>query len=196
MATETTVRVKYHLFTVEDYYRMAEVGILQADDRVELVRGEIVQMAPIGSRHQSVVDRLTSLFSRRLASERTILRVQGPILLDDMSEPQPDVCLLNQRDDFYEGRHPGPEDVLMLVEISDTSLAYDRLVKLPLYAQAGVPEVWIVNLEEESLEVSSEPREGAYSRNGVLARGNSLAPGAFPEARFSVDEVLGPPLHP
>ena len=125
---------------------MGQAGILGEDDRLELLEGEIVEMAPIGSRHQSVVDRLTRLFSNRVG-DAAVVRVQGPVRLGDDSEPQPDLLLLRRRADFYATAHPGPEDVLLLVEVPDTSTEYDREVKLPLYARHGIAEVWLVGLD-------------------------------------------------
>jgi Uma2 family endonuclease len=191
MAIETTLKVKHHLFTVDDYYRMAEAGIFHEDDRVELIRGEIVEMTPIGSVHASVVDVLNSLLGRALTREQAIVRVQNPARLDQRSEPQPDIMLLRPRSDFYRSGHPGPSEVLLLIEVSDTSLAYDRSVKLSLYAQAGIAEVWIIDIEAETVEVNRDPESGSYAIHSVVARRASVSPQAFPEIRLSVDEILG-----
>src|SRR6266545_4719508 len=140
MATETTrppVKIPRHLFSVRDYELMGQTGILHEDDRVELICGEIVEMAPIGDRHASVVARLVDLFRR--VPEGAILGVQNPITLSGVSQPEPDVCLVRRREDFYGLGKPGPADVLLMVEVADSSLSYDRRVKLPVYAQAGVP---------------------------------------------------------
>lgn len=130
------VQVQRRLFTVSEYYRMAEAGILGEDDRVELLEGEIVQMAPIGSNHRGTVDFLANSLVSRLGA-RAIVRTQNPIRLDDFSEPQPDVALLHPRADFYRRSHPTPADVLLLVEVADSSVAFDRQVKLPLYCPSG-----------------------------------------------------------
>ncbi len=124
-------------FTVHEYHQMGQAGILGEDDRLELLEGEIVEMAPIGSRHQAVVDRLTRLFSNRLG-DAAVVRVQGPVRLGEETEPQPDLLLLAPRADFYASAHPGPDDVLLLVEVSDSSTEYDREMKLPLYARYGI----------------------------------------------------------
>ena len=125
-------------FTVHEYHLMGQAGILVEDDRLELLEGEIVELAPIGSRHQAAVNRLNALFSSRLAAG-ALVNVQGPVRLGDHSEPQPDVMLVRRRSDFYETAHPEPADVLLLVEVSDTSIEYDRQVQLPLYARHGIP---------------------------------------------------------
>ena len=177
-------------FTVDEYHRMGQVGILGEDDRLELLEGEIVEMAPIGSRHQATVDRLTRLFSSRVADE-AMVRVQGPVQLDGDSEPQPDVSLLRRRDDFYASAHPGPGDVLLLVEVSDTSTEYDREVKVPLYARHGIPEVWLVDLESEAVEVYRGPAAQGYQHVSQSVRGQGLSPEFFPGLELAVDDILG-----
>ena len=184
------VQVSKRLFTVDEYHRMAEAGILGEDDRVELIEGEIVEMTPIGSRHAAVVDRLNRLFSRR-AGEHVIVRVQNPIRLGERSEPQPDVTLLRFREDFYASSHPGPEDVLLVVEVAETSAEYDRRVKVPLYARFGIPEAWLVDLEGEAVEVYRDPSPEGYRRAEILRRGSRLSPSSFPDLELSVDEILG-----
>uniref|UniRef100_A0A831TF58 Uma2 family endonuclease n=1 Tax=Thermorudis peleae TaxID=1382356 RepID=A0A831TF58_9BACT len=177
-------------FTVDEYHRMAEAGILHEDDRVELLEGEIVEMSPIGWRHQACVDRLNRWLVPALR-DRAILRPQGPIRLSPDSEPQPDLVVLRPRADFYAEGGPGPEDVLWLVEISDTSLRYDRDVKVPLYARYGIPEVWVVDLVEERVLVYRDPHPAeGYRSVQVLGRGARLAPQAFPDLELAVDEIL------
>src|SRR5262245_53219810 len=139
-----------HRFTVADYHRMAEAGILGEDDRVELIEGEIVDMTPIGRRHQARVDHLVELFIEGLG-RKVIVRVQGSIRLSELSEPQPDLVVLRRRADFYADADAGPADVLLIVEVSDTSLPHDRDVKVPLYARAGMPEVWLGDLHGERI---------------------------------------------
>ncbi len=184
-----TVRPLRRLFTVAEYHRMAEAGILSEDDRVELLEGEIVTMSPIGSRHAACVARLTALLSG--AGRRAILWVQNPIRLGEHSEPQPDVALLKSRPDFYASSHPGPEDVLLVVEVAETSAATDREVKVPPYACSGIPEVWLVDLAEDQVEVFREPSARGYQDLRVLRRGDSLAPLLFPDLLLPVDTVLG-----
>ena len=184
------VEAKRHRFTVAEYEEMGRAGILGEGDRVELVEGEIAEMRPIGPRHASSIIRLTQLFSRFFGGQ-ALVSPQNPAVLNDYSEPQPDLQLLRLRDDFYATAHPRPEDVLLLVEVSDTTVAYDRGTKVPLYARGGIPELWLVDLERESLTVYREPAEGAYQTARVLRRGDSIAPAAFPDASIAVADVLG-----
>ena len=177
-------------FTVDEYQRMGQVGILGEDDRLELLEGEIVEMAPIGSRHQGTVDRLNALFSRRLADTATV-RVQGPVRLAEYSEPQPDLMLLQRRADFYSSAHPGPGDVLLLVEVSDSSTEYDREVKVPMYARHGIPEVWLVGLETGMVEVYRGPTAQGYHSVSQSVRGQGLSPEFFPGLELAVDDILG-----
>ncbi len=191
MTLAETVRVRPYTtwrFTVEDYHRMAEVGILGEDDRVELIEGELVMSSPISSRHAACVKRLNALFSTALQG-RAIVGVQDPLRLGEHSEPEPDLMLLRPRADFYRDAHPGPEDVYLVVEVSETSLAYDREVKLPLYARFGVPEVWLVNLVEDRLEVYRAPRSGSYTHKAVYTQGR-VAPQAFPDLDLDVAAIL------
>ena len=176
-------------FTVEDYHRMAEAGILHEDDRVELIRGEIVEMAPIGIRHASCVARLTEFFVTRLQG-RAILWPQNPLVILPDSEPQPDIVLLRYREDFYRPALPQPPDVVLVVEVADTTVRYDRRVKAPLYAEPGVREYWIVNLEESAIEVYRDPRPTGYAQRDRVGPGGRLAPQAFPDVVLDVAEVL------
>src|ERR1700758_654902 len=168
-----SIRVERRYFNVTEYNLMGERGILSEDDRVELIEGEILKMSPIGSRHAACVDRLNLLLVR-LASQRAIIRVQNPIQLSDYSEPQPDVALLKPRNDFYAEGHPLPADVLLGVEVADTSLESDKYVKLPLYARADIAEVWIVNLLENIVEVYTDPVGDLYKQIRTAKRGESL----------------------
>lgn len=177
------------LFTVDDYYKMAETGILAETDRVELIAGEVVEMSPIGSRHAAGVNRLTRWLGA--LGERVVLSVQNPVRLDDFSEPEPDIAVLRPRDDFYAADHPRPSDVLMLAEVSDSSLVFDRQVKLPLYAAHGIPEVWVVSLVEDLVEVYRKPLGNGYAEVRKLRRGERLAPEAFPDLETRVENLLG-----
>jgi len=164
-----SVRLLRRRFTVDDYHRMVEAGILSDDDRVELIDGEIIEMVAIGSRHAACVDRLARLCSAGVRN-RAIVRVQNPILLSEHSEPQPDLALLRPRRDFYAAGHPGPQDILLVVEVADTSAETDREIKLPLYARAGIPEVWVVALAETHVEAHRKPSPGGYrTSNGSNA---------------------------
>lgn len=147
--------------SVDDYRRMGEIGILEPDLRVELIDGEIILMPPIGASHTSIVDRLTRLFVTG-TGERAIVRVQGPVRLSELSEPQPDLALLAPSEDFYAARTAGPQDVLLLVEVADSTLRYDREVKTPLYARAGIAEYWIVDVGGGRLLRFADPSDGRW----------------------------------
>ena len=180
------------LFTVDEYYQMAAAGILHEDDRVELIAGEIIQMAAIGSRHAGCVDRLTRFFVLHRA-DQAIVRIQNPMRLNNRSEPQPDMCLLAQRADFYTAGYPGPPDVLLVVEVADTSVGFDRDTKIPLYGRARIGEAWLVNLTAEHIEVHRQP---ARTRRGYrdvqrYTRGMCLALLAFPHLSVMVEDILG-----
>jgi len=185
-----SVQVNRRIFTVAEYERMGQFGIFSEDDRVELVNGEIIQMSPIGERHAACVDFLTEFITLRLRRS-AIVRVQNPVQLDDYSEPQPDIAVLKRRDDFYRHAHPRPEDVLIVIEVSDSTLELDRGVKVPLYAGAGIPEAWVVNLPEERIEVYSDPLDGEYQAVRSYARGQKLQSHTLAPLRLSVSKVLG-----
>src|SRR4051812_29339649 len=179
-----------HRFTVSDYHRMAEAGIFGEHDRVELIEGEIVDMAPLGRRHQARVDHLAEMLIRGLG-ERAIVRVQGSIRLGERSEPQPDLVLLRRRADFYAVTDAGPADVLLVVEVADTSLAHDRDVKVPLYARAGIPEVWLIDLNGENVAVYREPGSEGYHDVSPVRGDARLSPRAFPELGLTASQILG-----
>jgi Uma2 family endonuclease len=184
-----SIQVLRRLFTVEEYHSMARTGILGEDDRVELIEGEVKQMTPIGSRHAAAVKRLTELFFNNVR-KRAIVSVQDPIRLGEHSEPQPDLALLRPRPDFYSPAHPGPEDVLLVIEVAETSADYDRAIKLPLYARGGILEVWLVNLEGEAIEVYHSPSPEGYRERQTLCRGDRISPISFPELKLLVEEFL------
>ena len=180
------------LFTADEYHRMAEAGVLGPDDRVELVDGEIVEMSPIGSPHAACVDRLNVLV-QRLGSVQAIVRVQNPIRLDAHSEPQPDLSILKYRADFYSAAHPAPADVLLVVEVADTSLPYDRDVKIPLYARAGIAEAWLIDLASATVDVFTQPTPQGYRQSRRASRGDRLVSLAFPAATLLASHVFGDP---
>jgi Uma2 family endonuclease len=183
------VQLLKHKFTVEEYHKMAEAGVFSEDDHVELLEGEIVKMTPIGSRHAACVARLTALFSK--LQGKAIVWIQNPIRLDEHSEPQPDLALLRPRADFYAQIHPGPEEVLLLIEVAETSAESDRAVKIPLYAEAGIREAWLVNLQEELVEVHRKPSSQGYGEVKQAQRGQRLALEAFPKVDLAVEDILG-----
>jgi len=179
-----------HQFTVEEFHHMGAAGILHHSDRVELVDGQIIQMAAIGSRHAACVGRLTRLMLP--LAEELIVWVQNPVRLDRYTELVPDVALLRPRDDFYAEAHPSPEDVLLLIEVAESTLDYDRQTKIPAYGRAGVPEVWLVNLPNRRIEVFRDPSpESGYMESASLPEGAVVQ--AVDAAGFSakVGEILG-----
>lgn len=188
-----SVVLQERLFSVPEYHAMGEAGILTPEDHVELIEGRIVTMSPIGSRHAACVDRLTQLFFVTFQT-RTIVRVQNPIRLGNRSEPEPDVALLKPRDDFYAAAHPGPDDVLLVVEVAETSAETDRQVKLPLYARHGIPEVWIVDLNAGIVEQYLHPVDDQYTTSLHLQRTDTITTSAFPEQPMNVTAMLGPGL--
>jgi Uma2 family endonuclease len=177
------------LLTRHDFHRMGEAGILTEDDRVELLNGELIQMSPIGARHAAAVRRLDRLFTRRLS--HAIVSAQNPISLDDYSEPQPDIAILRPRPDEYVVDHPTPRDILLLVEVMDTSQEYDRGRKLRRYAEDGIQEVWLVDLVAELIEMYRRPVGDTYRSVSRCRRGQRLQVAAFPRKWFRVNEILG-----
>ncbi len=159
----------YHKFrlSVHDYHRMGEIGTFSQDQQVELIDGEVVQMSPIGSQHAAIVTRLTTALVR-VVGQSAIVRVQNPVQLGVRSEPQPDIALLHPRADFYALAHPKAEDVLLIVEVGDASLRYDREIKLPLYARHGIPEVWLVDAVTRTLSVCRQPSSEGYSEENAV----------------------------
>ena len=178
-----------HRFSVSEYHRMAETGVLRPDARVELLSGEIIDMSPIGPFHGGVVNYLTEVLTT-LARGRWMTSVQNPLHLDDHSEPQPDLMLLRPATDYYRRRHPQSADVFLLIEVSDTSIGIDREDKLPAYGRAGIGEVWIVNLTDLTVEVYRQPHFTGFALKTVLRPGEQAAPLVFPDAGVSVAELL------
>ena len=176
-------------FTVAEYYVMADAGILAPDERVELLDGEIIVMPPINEWHTARVNLFTNSFPPQLQG-RAVVSVQNPTRLDDASEPQPDVMLLQWRDDFYGGRHPGPADVLLLIEVSDTTVDYDRGAKLAAYAAAGIPEVWIASRRDRRIESYADPAGDEYATVRYYEPGESISPQAFPDVVLQVDQII------
>jgi hypothetical protein len=184
------VAARTRRFSVAEYHRMAEAGILGAEDRVELVEGVIVEMTPISARHAVCVDRLNQRF-HRLVGDLAIVRVQNPVSLGPDSEPQPDVVLCRPPLTRYTESHPGAADLFLVVEVADTSLEDDRTRKVPLYARAGIPEVWIVDLRGEAIEVHRAPGPEGYGSVQAVGRGRTLAPEALPDVSLAVEDFLG-----
>ncbi|HEY0799021.1 MAG TPA: Uma2 family endonuclease [Candidatus Baltobacteraceae bacterium] len=186
-----SVQPQRHRFSIDTYDEMVACGILTSDDRVELLAGEIIEMSPIGSRHAACVKRLNRLFSRAVA-DRAIVGARDPVALPPHSEPEPDLTLLRPREDFYAQSHPRPGDVLLLVEVAESSLEFDRTIKLPLYAAAGIPEMWVVDLTARTIEVCARPADGAYVERRLVGADGVIALTAFPDIRLRAVDILGP----
>ena len=185
-----SVNLDKHHFTVSEYERMGETGVFAPDARVELIEGEIIEMSPIGSRHAACVRLLSRIFYRQL-SEDAIVSIQNPIRLNDLSEPRPDVAILKFRKDYYREGHPGPDDVLLVIEVADTTVHYDRNVKVPLYARAGIAETLLFNLPNDRLEYFSRPDRGVYQVNRVINRGEQFESTSVPGLTLDVEIILG-----
>jgi len=181
------VSVPRRLFTVHEYYEMARVGILKPDERVELLDGEIVPMNPMGSPHLWCVTRLTRHFTA--FPDRALVNVQLPLRLGERSEPEPDLSLLQL--DTPQDRHPGPADVLLVIEVADTSLRTDRGRKRTMYARAGIPEYWIVDLLHDRIEVYRDPARARYQSVWLASRGDTISPLFAPDLMVDVSRVLG-----
>ncbi len=189
-AIDNTPLLTRHRLTVADFYRMGEAGIFAPDARVELIEGEIIDMAPIGTRHGSAVKRMLALLTSTLGP-RVIVAVRDPLRLSDLSEPEPDLMLLKPRADFYADAHPTAADVLLLIEVADTSARYDREVKLPLYARHGVPEVWIVDLEARLLRLYRDPAGEAYGQASTTASPGRTLIAALAGVEIDLTQILG-----
>ncbi|MBR8827237.1 MAG: Uma2 family endonuclease [Gomphosphaeria aponina SAG 52.96 = DSM 107014] len=176
-------------FTIKDYYKMAESGILTESDRVELIRGEIVEMSPISPKHAACVIRLNAILSEKLR-KRALRSIQNPIQLDDTSEPQPDVVLLKNPIDTYRKRLPQPADIFLIIEVADTSVKYDREVKIPLYAEANIPEVWLVDVNNNCVEMYRQPTANGYQNMQKFTGEESLSILAFPDVIIKVNEII------
>lgn len=194
MAVESTQQIPREpferwRFTVDDFMLMGEVGIFNEGDRVELIDGEFIRMNPIGFGHSGRVMRLIQLFTGLLGT-RIILNAQNPVQFRPRGQPQPDIMLLRPREDFYTTSHPTAADTLLLIEVSDSSLEYDRRTKAPIYAQAGIEDYWIVDLVNMQLLVFRQPVDGVYRSVQALARGDTIGPLALPDVTIAVSEIL------
>jgi Uma2 family endonuclease len=184
----TRPNLKRHRFNVDEYHRMAKAGILHEDDRIELIEGELIEMAAVGSRHMACVNDLNRLFVSRLG-DRAIVSIQNPVCLSFHSEPEPDLSILRPHPNRYRDRIPLPEDVLLLIEVADTTFAHDRAVKLPLYAAAGIPEVWIADLPRRRFLLHRTPEGNAYTDVTTVRRG-TISPLAFPDVTISIESIF------
>ena len=179
-----------HRLSVDDYHKLGEAGILNEDSRVELIDGELIDMAPVGGQHVGIVNRLNKLFVLALGDEATV-SVRNPVTLPPHSEPQPDVTIVRSKGALAPLAVPTPADILLLIEVADTTLRYDRGTKLPLYARAGIPEVWIVDVQGSGIEMHRDPSGSVYGYAGRAGTGHQLSPLNLPHIRLAVDDILG-----
>lgn len=176
-------------FTVDDYHKMIGWGMIKDVERAEIIEGELIKRMPVGNRHAACVKKLDELLRDKLGKSVTY-SVQDPVRLDEFNEPQPDIALLKRRDDFYRGKQPMAEDVLLLIEVSDSTLDYDRNRKIPLYAKHEIPEVWLINLLNGTIELHSQPRDYSFNIVKILRRGEILKSEVLPDLSVSVNEIL------
>ena len=177
------------MLTTQQYHLMHEAGVFPHGDRLELINGEIREMSPIGRKHGACVNRLVTTFTQKLGV-RIILSVQNSIRLDDNSEPQPDLAILKPRDDFYEAGLPTPDDILLIIEIADSTIAYDREIKAPLYAAAGIPEMWLFDVNKKAIEGYSQPSANGYKLIRRYDESDTLSMLAFPDVTFNWNELF------
>jgi Uma2 family endonuclease len=189
MLDHMAVDVERRRFSADEYQRMGDAGIFSDTDRVELIDGEILTMSPIGPRHCAVVDRVTRIMVLA-AGTSAIVRIQGSIRLNGFTQPEPDVVLLRPRDDFYRAGHPQPADILLVLEIAEASLRYDRDVKAALYARAGIVEYWLADQVNGVVICHTEPRHGVYREVTTYERGQSLSPRGLSDCTVAVDDLL------
>lgn len=177
-------------FSVDEYHHFIEMGVFEPEERLELWEGEFIEMSPIGKRHASCVNFLVEIL-RDLLGKHVIISPQNPIVLDDFSEPQPDLCLLNRREDFYRDTNATAKDVLLVIEVADTTLRYDRDIKFSGYAASGIKEAWLVDLKNDRVEIHSEPTENGYGLVKILHRGQYAESTVLPEIKISAEDILG-----
>lgn len=177
-------------FRAEDFRKMTEVGILPEESGWEVIDGYLIDKMSIGSNHAGTVKVLSEMLRDSTRNE-AIVSVQDPIHIDDYNEPEPDIALLKRRSDFYRKSHPTPQDVLLLVEVSDSTIEYDRAIKKTLYAEAGILEYWLVNLQNNTVEVYSQPKNGNFRLARILEPGETIEAAAIENLTLKVDEILG-----
>ena len=199
MTTQTLPRTKpdslsgaprKRLFTREEYHAMGKAGIFAPNERVELLKGEIIVMSPVGDRHTSCTIRINHAFAGLNIANRAIISVQSPVVTSPTSEPEPDFMLLAFRDDRYDFGKPRSQDVLLLIEVSDSSLDYDRNVKLPYYASLGIPETWIANLQDDRIESYTDPPPEGYRASRIYWPGDTISPAAFSDLQIAVNDII------
>ena len=188
MMTTTMPQPVQLRFTVDEYYKMIELGILKDYERAEIIEGELIKKMTVGDKHAAVVNRLNRFFSRNL-KDVILVSIQNPVRLTDYNEPEPDITLADLRK-FDGNRHPRPEEVILIIEVSDSTVKYDRDKKLPLYAEAEIAEVWIVNLPNEIVEVHTKPSVGLYQSVKIFRRGETVQSEVLPDLSLQVESVL------
>ncbi|MBI2799261.1 MAG: Uma2 family endonuclease [Gammaproteobacteria bacterium] len=189
MSSIVSMPPRKHRLSVADYHCMGEIGILDPNVHCELIEGEIIDTSPIGSVHAGTVTMLGRLFNR-VVGDMVVIALQSPVVLNEHSEPEPDIVLLKSRADFYKSADPHAEDVLLIVEVADTSLRYDRDTKIPLYARNGISEVWLVDLQSLRVEVFQEPAAEGYAKIRVHDPAKPLTPAALPETAIDVSDLF------
>jgi Uma2 family endonuclease len=183
------IEIAKKLFNVYEYHKMVDAGILREGERVELIRGEIIRMSPINPPHNGTIHRANHFLSR-IVGDDAIVGVQGSIRLDEYDEPKPDLYLLRPKEDFYTTRHAGPADILLIIEVAGSSLEYDRTIKMQLYAETGVPEYWISDLQSDCVTAYSDQDNAAYRTVRQFRRGEKLSPRLLPACVIPVDALL------
>ncbi len=186
----TLATLPHRKFSVDEYHYFIEHGVFSPEERLELWEGEFIEMSPIGKKHAGCVAALDDLL-RECLGRKAIIWVQNPIILDDFSEPQPDICLLKRRKDFYRKIDAKAKDVLLAMEVADTTVKYDREIKFPRYAQNGIQEAWLINLENDYVEIHTQPTANGYGLVKILHRGETAESTVFPEIKITVDNILG-----
>ena len=188
--SSTTATLPHHKYTVDEYHYFIEHNVFKPEERIELWEGEFIEMSPIGKRHASCLNYLIE-FLRDILGKSVIISPQNPIVLNDFSEPQPDVCLLKRREDFYRQTGAVAKDVILAIEVADTTVKFDRDVKFPRYASNGIRESWLIDLENDRVEIHSEPTENGYSLVKILHRGQTAESTVLPEIKIPVEDILG-----
>lgn len=179
------------LLTVQDYHRMVELGILAADERVELLEGQLFKMAAKGTAHSAAITRIERVLLRQLAGQ-VLLRLQDPVRLNNFSEPEPDIAIVQIDPLDYEDHHPMPSEIFWLIEVADTTLKRDRELKAPSYSQSQIREYWILDVPERRLFVFRQPGLAGYGSEQILTERETIAPLAFPDCQIKVRDFLRP----
>lgn len=186
MTKYPNLELTYHEWTVSDYHKLAEIGLL-SEKRVELISGEIIDMSPVGKLHAATVKAIAKLLWDKIG-DQAVVSVQDPIIINELSEPEPDLAILKPKENFYADQLPKASDVLLIIEVADTTLAKDRQVKIPLYSEAQIPEYWIINLTDKVLERYTEPKEGDFALRRLYRKGDTLENELL--GTFAVEAIL------